>query len=107
MPGFVNQEDLPIAEEDAIVEIEVAGAPVQRKIFAGTRVPAELVDVWREQTGAPESDGERRLRETAEREARDLAELEKSEADAEPGTVPESEKGDPAPARRTSRRPRT
>jgi hypothetical protein len=92
--AFVSSEDLPLASEDATVEIEVNGAKVQRKVFAGTRVPAELVDVWRKQTGAPVTDREKEI---AKAQEDALAASEALDDD------PDAEKGDPAPARRTPR----
>ena len=95
MTGFVDAADLPLADEDVVVTIEVNGASVDRKVFAGTRVPAELVEAWREQTGAPLSDGERRAQDAEAERVKALEEL-----DADPEAA---EQGDPAPARRTSR----
>lgn len=92
--AFVSSEDLPIAPEDATVTIHVNGADVQRKVFAGTRVPAELVEAWREQTGAPVSDREKEI---AKAQDDALAASEALDDD------PDAEKGDPAPARRTPR----
>jgi hypothetical protein len=116
MPTFYTEADLPIAPETVIVKVtldegrEVAAGHeprpvvVERKIVEGTRVPAELVDAWREQTGANESEGEKRMREQAAEEAEALRKVQEAEAAAGLGETPESEKGDPAPARRVRRR---
>lgn len=116
---FYTEADLPLATETVIVKVtldegrEVAAGHeprptiVERKIVEGTRVPADLVDAWREQTGADESEGEKRMREQAEADAKALQEVQEMEASAAPGETPESEQGDPAPARRVRRRPAT
>lgn len=92
--SFVSAGDLPLASEDVTVTVHVNGADVQRKVFAGTRVPAELVDAWREQTGAPVTDREQEI---AKEQEDALA------ASAALDDDPDAEKGDPAPARRTPR----
>ena len=117
MPTFFTEADLPLATETVIVKLtldegrEVAAGHeprpvvVERKIVAGTRVPADLVEAWREQTGADLSEGETKMQENVKTEAELLAEVQKAEEAAGPGETPESEKGDPAPARRARRRP--
>lgn len=105
MPTFYTEADLPLATETVTITVELDhGVEVQRKIMEGTRVPADLVEAWREQTGGAKSEGEDRAQEQAEADAKLLAEVQEAEANAKPGEVPESEKGDPAPARRAKRR---
>lgn len=38
------------ATEDTVVDLEVAGVMVQRKVFAGEKVPPDLVDAYRKAT---------------------------------------------------------
>lgn len=111
MPTFYTEADLPLATETVTVSVtldegrqvaaghEPRPVVVERKIVAGTRVPAELVNAWREQTGGATSEGEDRAAKLAEEHARALKQIQEAEAAAGPGEVPESEKGDPAPAR--------
>jgi hypothetical protein len=111
MPTFYTEADLPLATETVVVKVtldegrQVAAGHdprpvvVERKIVEGTRVPAELVDAWREQTGGATSEGEDRAAKLVEEHARALKQIQEAEAAAGPGEVPESEKGDPAPAR--------
>lgn len=103
--SFISAADLPLADKDTTVDIDVNGATVTRAIFAGTRVPPELVEAWREQTGAPLTEAEIAARERAQADAEALARVEEQEsAAAASGEAPESEQGDPAPARKVSRR---
>jgi hypothetical protein len=106
MPTFVSSEDLPVAPDDAVVEVELDhGVKVQRKIMAGTRVPADLVDAWREQTGAPLTDREKDLAKIAATAAAAATEVATSKQKAAAkGVTPDAEKGDPAPARKVSTR---
>lgn len=106
--SFVSAADLPIASEDAIVTIHVNGADVGRKVFAGDRVPAELVDAWREQTGAPLTDAEQAREKEAEAAATERADLERKRLGLDgPKAQAEIEEGDPAPARKRSTRAST
>jgi hypothetical protein len=94
--SFISAADLPLADKDTTVDVDMNGATVTRKVFAGQRVPAELVAAWREQTGAPLTEAEIRAREAEDARAAAAAEL-----DADPEGA---EQGDPAPARKTARR---
>jgi hypothetical protein len=114
---FYTEADLPLATETVIVEVtldagrEVAAGHeprptiVERKIVEGTRVPADLVDAWREQTGGDPSEGEIKGQETEEARVEALAKVQKAVEAAKPGETPESEQGDPAPARQVPTRP--
>lgn len=103
--SFISAADLPLADKDTTVDIDMNGATVTRAIFAGTRVPPELVEAWREQTGAPLTEAEIAARERAQADADALAAVEKQEATAaKEGTASKAEQGDPAPARKVARR---
>lgn len=114
---FYTEADLPLAPETVIVEVtldegrEVAAGHeprpvvVQRKIVEGTRVPADLVDAWRDQTGGDLSAGEIKGQETEQARVEALAKVQEAVEAAKPGETPESEKGDPAPARQVPTRP--
>jgi hypothetical protein len=102
--SFINEADLPIAEKDAVVEIDVAGAAVHRKIFAGSRVPPDLVDAWRDQTGAKLTAREKEQLDALKDEDKRIAAVAKSIAETPPGETPDAEQGDPAPARQTRTR---
>jgi hypothetical protein len=108
MPTFYTEADLPTAPEDAVVEVKLDhDVTVQRKIMAGTKVPADLVDAWREQTGAPLTDREKEIQDEIKAAAAAAAEVaESQEKAAAEGATPDAEKGDPAPARRVSTRAR-
>jgi hypothetical protein len=43
---WFSETDLPLAEEDRTVTIEVAGVKVERKVVAGTRVPPDLIEAY-------------------------------------------------------------
>jgi hypothetical protein len=96
---FYTEADLPLATEDVVVTKTIDhGVEVEHKVFAGTRVPADLVDAWREQTGAPLTEAEIKQREAEEERASAHA-----ANVADPAAAAE---GDPAPARKTATRAR-
>lgn len=50
MTTFYKAEDLPLATQDTVVEIEVDyGVKLHRKVMAGTRIPPDLVDAYNAQ----------------------------------------------------------
>lgn len=95
MPEFYEERDLPIAKETTVVTQTInRDVKITRKVFAGTRVPPDLIEAWREQTGALVTDREKEI---AKAQEDALAASEALDDD------PDAEKGDPAPARRTPR----
>lgn len=54
MATIYNQSDLPLCRDDIVVkQILDHGVEVERKLFAGQRVPADLIDAYKTATGEP------------------------------------------------------
>jgi pyruvate/2-oxoglutarate dehydrogenase complex dihydrolipoamide acyltransferase (E2) component len=43
---FYSLGDLPVAKEDKVVDIQLAGVTVQRKVIAGSPIPPDLIDAY-------------------------------------------------------------
>lgn len=49
---FYTEADLPLATEDKTVTIELEhGVEVERRVFAGQRVPPDLIDAYKDVAG--------------------------------------------------------
>lgn len=49
---FYTEADLPLADKDTTVKQKIQhGVEIERKVFAGTRVPPDLIDAYNEATG--------------------------------------------------------
>lgn len=47
MPTFYTESDLPLADRDCVVtQIIEHGVEINRKVFAGQRVPPDLIDAY-------------------------------------------------------------
>lgn len=59
MASHYSETDLPLVKEDTVVtQVIDHGVEIQRKLIAGTRVPADLIDVYLQATGQKPADDE-------------------------------------------------